>query len=664
MPHEKLQPLRDLQSDPKETLNILKQTKEELNIVENEAAEAAKIELDAVLAETKENIAAATDIEEAEVLVLIDAVIKDLGGYMSREELMNDLGLKGTVDNTEFLKLDTKGEGKHVISEAELLEEVSASGGTAEEGEGSLAGFDKNVTSVFEEYVDEFETAVPPVKSIEQLKIFLEGKMTAALVTLNEKYAQQTSGVEQPASNNSYKNENQGSGTGSGALGSLGALFEDARSENTELEKFHNALLIEGSISENVEKVMYTEGNARKFMQESIDEIIAKMQEPGSKTFEQYEAVGKAPETKLGKDNLRVELLEGVPENFQGGEFEEDYEDYMQKCLADGKRPKNFNTWLDERPKPGGLMGTWDYIKELFAKSGLGKILRDLFGKDSWISNIFGSKEEAEMDEEDEKEMKEAGIKNPAAWEIKKNLVEIEELSKPEKWNGVKIEGFLPNDGVELTENELQLRILKLSAEDKDVLKNVLNASASENSVLVMARAMTFDLPLLTKLDGIKGNIEHKAGENSFTLNDDPSKTPYTITVDGITKAANDVATLVKDAEGFAGHEEQVEDVSNWSEDAFAGSERIFANLQPALKGLLKLDAKYWEEFKLDKAKVEKFLDAMVGTGSMVYTSKFKNEEGAFKADGTSFLVKKGGGWLNSEKDENYTTVKSFFETL
>ena len=653
MPHEKLQPLRDLQSDPKETLNILKQTKEELNTVGNEAAEAAKIELDAVLAETKENIAAASDIPEAELLVLIDDVIKDLGGYVSREELMNDLGLKGIVDNSEFINLDEDA----VISDAELI-----GGGSPEnndDGEVTDNGFNKDVKSVFDEYWQELKT----VESVDKLEEFLLVKMEEALTEIENKYKPKEAAKTSP----SVHSEAFGGGQSSsfGNLAGLGEMFSSEGTEDTPLSKFYKAILYKSSVNE---KAFFVNGkfdrlSAKGAMETQIGMLIEEMKKPGSKTFEQYKAELTPPKPGTPKAIKReADLIEGIPENFRRSSFEDNYHKYIQTCIKNEKPAKSFDEWLVERPKPGGIMGMFDQIKVLFASSGLGKWLKDIFGADSWITNLFGGKEEAEEAEDadfDEQKDKPDGYSNRKAYEIMKDQVKIKELSDATKWEGVAIEGFIG-----LTEDALQEKIGTLKPEDKDVLKNVLNASASENSVLVMARAMTFDLPLLTKLDGIKGNIEHKAGENSFTLNDDPSKTPYTITVDGITKAANDVATLVKDAEGFAGHEEQVEDVSNWSEDAFAGSERIFANLQPALKGLLKLDAKYWEEFKLDKAKVEKFLDAMVGTGSMVYTSKFKNEEGAFKADGTSFLVKKGGGWLNSEKDENYTTVKSFFETL
>ncbi len=653
MPHEKLQPLDDLLNNSAVDLSVLKKTTHaELKESGDAAALAAVAKLDAALTATKENIKDNLGIiPETDVIMILDDVIKEIGG--SREALMQGLGLKGIADNSEFINLDEDA----VISEAELL-----GGGSAgnEEGEESNDGFNKDVESLINEYWDEIKT----IPSIDKLEEFLLVKMEEALTELENKYNEKEEIKTNPSAHSDFVGGGQSSLLG-GLGGGLGEMLS-SEGTDTPLSKFYKAILYKSSVNE---KALFHNGKfdrilAKGVLETQIGILIGEMEKPGSKTFEQYKTklTPVEPGTPAA-EKREADLIEGVPENFRRSSFEDNYHKYIQTCIKNKKPAKSFDEWLVERPKPGGIMGMLDQIKVLFASSGLGKWLKDIFGEDSWITNLFGG-EEATEDAEDaafDKQKDTAdGYSNRKAYEIMKDQIKIKELSDPKKWGGVFIAGFTG-----LTVEALQTKISGLDDSKKVVLGNVLNAT--DGTILAMARKKDFDLPLLTKLNGITGDIEHKVGESSFTLTNDPSNTPYTITVNGITKAVSDAASLVEETEGLEDYEDKIDDInkiSNWSDEAFNGEKKL-DNLQPALKGLLSLKADYWKDgFKLTKDNVDKFLKAMARTGSMIYTSNFENREDVFVESDDSFSVKRDGWFNYFGKDKTYTSVKDFFETL
>lgn len=569
-------------------------------------------------------------INESELYQTLTAAIIAGGG--TEEDLpyyLNMLGMKPAKSASELFDLDAN----FKVDEAEMLEVTHNKEADPQTGLNSL------VTSVFNDYQEDMRKENVTTK--DGLRTVLLSKMPRALELLNRKYTSTKKGEKRLADIEPER----------GMGKQISNLFSLKPNEQTELDIFYNALF-GGKIDEKplLDNGRLNKIRATELFSQKIEQICGEFDES---LASQYQEMIKVPKWGTPESNKKMfDLLESVPEEFQGGPFEKKYEKYAEDSIKkDNCVPKGFQEWLSKRPKPSGIGGVIDTIQLLFAQSGLGKLLKDFFGKDSWIGRILGLSDEKEkkMNEEEKQKMDEAGVKNPTAWEYKKDIAKMESLQKNPKWGEVLIEGITKENVGEFPK-------------EIDAITSILN---SQEETMDIARKKGLTLDTLKKLDGMSASLVLVTGKELFTLKGDKDKKEYTINNEGIGAASSVVESIDENAEEL----DQIlgEHSGKFSlTDQFPintlftdSNDKRFATLQPALQSLLGLNSKFWD-VEISDTYMKRFLDNMGGNMGWVSTGKFRNVDNAFQESGDLFEAKEGMFSSNTK----YKTVKEFFEKL
>lgn len=632
-----LQKVVDIAADHKEQL--AKVTGEELVALTEELdAEMIRV-FNEMIADTEKNIKEYAQllndpgivdrnkIEETELYEMLIAALAIVGKTTPEDVtfFLNKLGLKPATDLDEFVELDDNDE----LDQGEMPQS------TYDETVTGDIPLNKQIQSVFLEYSDQIRAYTPPIESFEDLKNFLSGKILIALVALSDKYTPKESTMEKGAFTGASQSESP--------LGGIADLFMSEGTES-ELGKFYNALLVGGAVDESKffdKSGKYNETFARIAMETQIANIFEETN-ISTTAFESYKSLLNPPKWDTPEGDLKTaDFLEGVPEGFRGSDFEDDYELYIQKSLKNNKYPKDFNEWLSERPKPGGIMAIFDQLKLMMARSGLGKLISDFLGEDNWLTNIFGGKKEEEEKSDDFK--KQTRYTNPKAYEYGKNQMNREELEDPAKWEDVQI------SGIEMKEDG-KPNLSSFTPDKLVILKDVLE---SDNCTFAKTKDLTLD-----ELVWIKDNVTTRA-EDSFTVTNGDDTNTFAYTPEGIIAAKECIKEI--SIEGQIG----LEYVDYFSEGfalpdkAFTDTEnKEFATLQPALKSILRPEMKkFWKEgYHLE---VDKFLRNM--DDGITSQGAFDNSEEAFEQESDDSFQVNGSGWFT---DDSYSSVENFMKSL
>jgi hypothetical protein len=653
--HEKLASLRNVvdtgEGKRKELAAMTDKTEADKKILESELATEMKGLLTTAIVDTKKNIKKYADaleempttdegiIQESELYEeLLAAIIASGGTEAELPTYTQLLGLKPVSSAEELFTLD---------SDDTFLDKDEMVQSTYDETVDTESGLDSHVMSVFREYPDEVQLLNSP----EELQQFLLSKWeTVALPILRQKYAPAVS-----KSANEKVFSAGSSATGSGLEG-----FVSTKSvAQSELDAFYNAIAeVGGSVDDSFfldKNGRLNEAEATSAIEEQVSKICGKIDPTQFEQYKQAIILPEAGSEQMGKK--MAQWLEAVPEKFRGSDFEKKYTVYLEKSVKDRKYPKGFEEWLAERPKPGGIGGWIDTIKLLFTQSGLGKLLMDWFGEDTWIGKLIGlGDEDTKEDEvEDEAFKNQTTYTNPLAFKYVKDYVLIEELSSLDKWEGVSIKDINKDN---LSAHKKELTDIKLILESTD-------------PTMMLARKKGLTLDTLKKLNSMKESVILVPGKELFTLKGDIKKKEYTITNEGIGEASTLVETLNPDAsdgETLLGAEYAAKFNldKEFPSNAFTDSnDKKFDTLQPALKSLLKLDSKFWGTFTIDDGGIAKFLENMGGIIGALGTGKFRNIDTAFQpnSDASKFEVSTGT-FRNLGGNPEYDSVEAFFKTL
>lgn len=642
-PHKDvLQPLHEVEEKVNEKIKELKDaaaaTNEEFKeFDENDLAPMKKIVLNEQIDKAKENMIeyaeeiktdpARLKINETELhKTLISAIIAGGGTEADLPIYLEALGMKPAKNATELFEFDDDYE----VDEEDMLEV------THNKEADPQTGLNSRVTSVFYDYQKDLKN----ITTRDEFRSVLLAKIPKALELLDRKYLP---AKEQTTLSQIEPGKNMGE--------NIKEMISFKPSEQTELDVFYNAIF-GGAIDEKA----LLDGNgrlnkitARELFSQKIEQICSEFDESQAG---QYQKMIEVPEWGTADSNQKMsDLLDAIPEDFYGSSFAKKYEKYAEDSINLYKKaPKGFQEWLGERPKPSGIGGIVDTIQLLFTQAGLGKLLKDFFGADSWIGRLLGvsDEEEQKMEDAEKLKMKEAGIKNPAAWEYKKDIAKLEDLQANPNWENVSIKNITKEN-------------VGTFPDEVDAIKSILD---STEPTMNLARNKDFTLDTLKKLDEMKESLILIPDKELFTLKGDMDKKEYTITESGIAEASVMAETLdanTTDVDVLGDYADKFSLKKELSDDAFTDlSDKRFATLQPSLQDLLTLDSKLWGSYKITDIDMEHFLDNMAGNMGWVRTGGFRNVKDAFKESGNSFEVRQGMLSGNTE----YKTVEEFFQKL
>ena len=639
--HEKLQPLQNvLDEREKELEKIQNLTGEELQEKQTEIEQDVSQKLKDAIPEVRANISAFIKaqenipddekIKESELVLLLDEIVDEMGGedYPSRDELMEQLGLKTTTSNSEFFNIDEN----YNLSKEEVRQE------TYDETVKGPSSLKRDILSVFHEYGKEMET----VSSAEQLGDFLRTKWNSVRSLLILQYTKTETGS---SNTSAFKEKQEG-----GMISKL--LPSQSIAQNTDLEKFFDAIQeVGGDVDPDVWVNNNGELNQATMEQDVERQIQILVQSAQNENLSSYrkavldkDLATEEGLTKKGHE-LASQLLENVPENFHNTKFEKEYEAYIENTAKKGERAKEFDEWLEERPKQGGIGGIIESLSLLLAKSGLGKIFKQFFGADSWIGKLFGA-EESDEEKEDDERFKGSQYKNRRAYEHSKlaegmvSKSDIESLS----WEKVKISDIpMKEDGTPNLSN--------LVPDDFPKVKTVLKSDKCE-----FAKTKGFSIADLLWLDA---NISVRDAD-TFTVKNGEEESSFGYTAEGLAEAKKcveevDVAKQI--GEEYSDYFEEA-----LPDEAFTSSTQSYETLQPALKSLLNLDKnEFWKGYQVTPSDMKHFLSVIGGTMGWAWTKKFRNKENTFYVEGSKF--KQREGMFGGSNDE-FDSVEAFFKTL
>lgn len=657
--HESLQPLQDVLDEREKALaEITEETHENLDEASKEIALQTSEHLKSAITETKANLKEYTElldnmpdsekIKEVELVTILKEIVSKMKAdnpdaeYPSMEQLISDLGLKNVESGTELLQQD---EDYNLD-----LDEIAQA--TYDETVTPSLNLDTHVMSVYHEYVDELGA----VENSAQLGDFLRQKWETVKYDLFQQYRDTP---EQGAGDKVFK------GKTAGMLDKI--LPSDAIAQNSALDKFFHAIQEVGG-EVDPDQLVDARGNLDQAqMNSAVETQIQKIcKKAETQNLEEYKSAIKPAEnfvkgetlTKEGHNKI-ADLLEDMPDNFNGTKFAKEYEAYVENTAKNGKIAKGFDEWLGERPKKSGLDGMMDNISLLLAKSGMSKLFGKFFGSDSFIGKLFGGEETPEAKADDE-EFKSSRFKSRAAYEHNKlaeSMVTQSEISDM-NWKEVKIKGIeISADGKP-----------NLSAITPDQLVKLKAVLESRTCKFAKTKGMS-----VADLVWLNSNAD-AADESGFTLNIESETKTFDYTERGLEAAKEFAAGGSLEQQVGEKYADRFDEPLPAS--AFEGGVKNFENLKPGMKSFLEdIDSKYWQGESLSSEDVEIFLNKMNADVFDSDDEAFEetNETGEYYSLEGGELVEKendakkyvfeanGTGWTD---DVRFDSVKAFIAWL